>query len=104
MKPSIFLPVVGEEVSGVYNNCEFAEGENAELSAVFTDSEVHSKPKMYKTFARHGHFHLHAKKLMKPEQHATELKKRCKTCYFGELAETLIRFRIFCGITVNGLQ
>lgn len=105
MKASVFLHVVGDEALEVYNNFTFAtEADKMKLPKIMEKFEAYCIPKRNVTFERHRFFTCVQKMGENIDQYVNELRNRGKTCEFGGLTESLIKDRIVCGITDNGLR
>lgn len=104
MQASIFLHVVGDEALEVYNNFTFSAKDKMKLNKIMDKFEAYCIPKRNVTFERHRFFTCVQKMGETIDQYVNELRNRGKTCEFGGLTESLIKDRIVCGITDNGLR
>lgn len=105
VKESVFLHVVGEDALEVYNNFTFdAEDNKMELDKILKKFEDYCIPKRKVMFERHRFFTCVQKTGETIDQYVTELRNRSKTCEFGGLTDSLIKDRLVCGISDNGLH
>lgn len=97
--------MVGDEALEVYKNFQFGnEDDKMKLDIILKKFEAYCIPKRNVTFERHRFFTCLQKPGETMDQYVTELRNRSKTCEFGELNDSLIKDKLECGITDNGLR
>ncbi|KAJ8017554.1 hypothetical protein HOLleu_44951 [Holothuria leucospilota] len=109
IKTSLLLHVIGEEALDIYNTFTFtndAEGNptNMNLDIVMDKFQNYCTPKKNITYERHKFFTCIQKPGESIDHYLTELRTKSKSCDFGDLADSLIRDRIICGIPNNALR
>ena len=98
-KACLFLHVIGEDELEVYNNFKFEEeADQLKLDKIMELFDRYCNPKKNQTYERHKFFICVQRSDENIDSYVHELKTKAKTCEFGELAESLIRDRIVCGI------
>ena len=102
---SMLLHVIGDGALDIYNTFEFAQSDDKmKLAKVMGKFERYCTPKRNVTYERHKFFTRSQHMNETIDQYATELRNRAQSCEFGDLTNGLIRDRIICGMSDDGVR
>ena len=97
-KIAILLTVAGSEARELFSTFTFDEGEEKKYAAVLGKFEEHCKEAKNETVERYKLRCTVQQEGQLFEQFLTELRKKSKSCGFGDLTDSMIRDQIVVGI------
>ncbi|UYV65920.1 hypothetical protein LAZ67_3005893 [Cordylochernes scorpioides] len=104
-KTAIFLNIAGENAIDIYNNFKFENEEDKyNLDIILKKIEDYCDPLENTTYERYVFFTRSQNVGEGIESYIMELKKKSKSYEFGELAESLIKDRLICGMLDDTLR
>ena len=99
VKSATFLHVAGPEALEVFNTLTFDnEDDQKKLSVLMEKFEEYCTPRRNVTWERHVFNTRRQQPGETIDQYVTDLKKKAKSCEFGDLNDSLIKDRVVCGI------
>ena len=105
IKTSILLSTIGQKGREIYETFTFADEEDKlKLEPVLQKFLEYCTPRKNVTMARYKFFTFRQLEGQTFSDFITELKRRSIDCEFGDLATTLIRDLIVCGVRDNSLR
>ena len=99
IKSTTFPHVAGPEALEVFNTLTFDnEGDEKKLSALMEKFEEYCTPRRNVTWERHVFNTRRQQPGETIDQYMMDLKKKAKSCEFGDPNDSLIKDRVVCGI------
>jgi len=99
IKSATLLHVAGPEALEVFNTHTFYnEGDQKKLSVLVEKFEEYCTPRRNVTWERHVFNTRRQQPGETIDQYVTDLKKKAKSCEFGDPNDSLIKDRVVCGI------
>lgn len=103
-KIALLLTVAGTEAIDVFNSFQLTPDEQKDYDGVIRKFEQFCTPKRNETYERYVFNSKNQAESESVEEFITDLKLKCQSCNFGELADSLIRDRIVMGVRDKGLR
>jgi hypothetical protein len=103
-KVAIFLTVAGSEARELFATFTFEDGEENKYQVVIGKFEEHCKEEENETVERYKLRSTIQREGETFDQFFTELRKKAKSCGFGELRDSMIRDQIVIGIMDSRLR
>lgn len=99
----LFLTIAGPEALDVSNSFQLTTDKQKTYATVLEKFELFCTPKRNGTYERYVFNSRNQMETESVDEFITDLKLKCQSCNFGELAASLVRDRIVMGVRDKGL-